>query len=171
MGLPISRDETHTSASKVSSSLLDKLQDGIIGHKRPQWTRGWLPAILCNLGTFAEFDSDGNVPPIYRQSTGSGVIHFGVPFEDGDRITGFGFAIYGDGVVDSTLDLFYSASQGAAYTSLGHWSVTNHPAAWTMNALVVAPQILVAGATLTVKFSPSAANLRFGMVTATFDRL
>lgn len=138
----------------------------------PQWIQGlvgWTPAVITVGSATKRF---------WRSNASFTTSSFDVPFEDGDRITGISFEAVGDGAVDSTWTVLWSAALGtAAETELGSITVTNHPTAATL-VTVAGPggtgtftaKTLAAGDQLTVVATPNALALAVGPMRATFSR-
>lgn len=178
MALPTSRDVTLTPADPVPSALLNKLQDQVVGAKRPSFTRTFWPHLLSCSNGFEEV-LYGTRPDILTRAEGVEpltVAYFTIPFESGDRITGFAIETLAEGgTPSSVLNIEHASSMAGSHTPtlIGTWTV-NHAEAWTLYQVSnFTPTLLGAGDMLLVTWGPSLGqtNLYFGPVRATFDRL
>lgn len=172
--LPASRTVTLTPSDSAPSGLLNELQDAVIGAKRTAFVRSFVPVFyFCSVGSYVAgaATSGGN---IIQKSSGNTNGTFGIPFEDGDRITGLSFDGYGDGSVSVIqYSMLYGATPGAVSSLKGNTpSISPVPASWVNYPIgSVVPTVLTSSSYLYVILHPNASNLEVGMVHATFDRL
>lgn len=179
--LPVARNTDYVSGvTPVKGNDLNDIQDQIIGSKRPPWWRHFYSAApLTNSNfTFGTNPVNALAPPCWT-STSSGTILFPIYFDDGDRLIGFKYWSAGNGVVDvSGGVVLYSATFGAAPTTLAGWNDSNRAAAWGLVDVgaiaaspVFTPQMLAAGGTLYFSIPANGAALSIGSYSAQFDRL
>ena len=167
MALPTSRDITLTSASPAPSNLLNKLQDMVIGNKKPSTTRQSMPFFGSGkTGTWNELSN-------YVQSTIAAGFQMPLLMEAGDRLTAVTIAAYGDGAVDCAFSLFAITPANAVTTLVNAQQDTNRAAAWGDVSLVLSPSTYVMGAgeALILTIGANAANYRVGPIRWTYDRL
>lgn len=166
MALPTSRDETCTPAAQVSSNLLNRIQDQIIGNKKPSTTKMLAPKIV-NMG------STWTTPGVDTvQSASAQEAFFDVPSEVGDRITGLEVTAQGNGVVDATITLYY-VNAGMVPTSMGALVDTNRAAAWGQAVVTpnITPHTMAVGERLRLSVNPNAAAYQVGTIRLIYDRL
>jgi hypothetical protein len=177
MGLPTSREYTAGPGSPIQSNAFNILQDCVIGHKRPTFTRTFYPKFMLaggfvlgnnpvNASFQQSYNSAGAVNPAY----------FDIPFEDGDVLVDVKYSAAGNGVTDMTNGVvIHAPSSGVVTTALASWADNNRAAAWgvvDVSALVTfTPQLLVAGASLYVQLVTNAAGYSIGVCQAVFTRL
>ncbi len=169
MGLPTSRDETLTDASKVRSALLNKLQDCIISSRRAAWKRS--VGTICTGGSGAVFTAT-SVTGWYANFAGTGVFH--VPADVGDRIIGCELMVAGDGVHNVTYTLQVTGIVAGAIVSTPIGSVTEAPAATNNRKIAVGsvtPTILAADQWFQISAVVNGAGIILVDVIPQFDRL
>lgn len=168
MALPTTRDETITAASQIKAALLNKLQDMIVGHKKPSLMRT-TPSLHAALSPTWVYDFGTG----YIQSSSSTSACIGLLVEAGDRITGVSIMAQGDGVVDATYTLRAVTAAGVVTTLCNAQADNNRSVAWGTVSLVLSPATYVMSANemLHLLVSPNAGNYRVGSVSYTYDRL
>lgn len=167
MGLPTSREETATAAATVKASLLNSIQDAIIGGKKAATKKLFSPLPLKFSNAAWNLVTGG---ALYVEPTASTAFLALSGFEVGDRITGFENRAYGNGVTDVTYTL-YVVGVGGLYTTLATLTDTNRAAAWGTNVGVVTPAVLAAGESLLLQVDSNGGGYRIGAQTLTYDRL
>jgi len=174
MSLPTSRDVTLTPASKLPSSVINKLQDCVIGRKRPPWTRRFYPRAIsvspANWTPIANPSGAGRAPT--AQLTDEATTIFEIPFEDGDRIIGIDYDAYG--LSSCTGIVKYASTMGAAPATLGSWSDPDRVDGWgTVTVPGFVPQLCAATSVLWMEITTAVGSPRYtmGLISATFDRL
>jgi hypothetical protein len=89
----------------------------------------------------------------------------------GDRIKSVTVAVYGDGAADLDWSLSRrDSANGGSTFGPGAVTVTNPAAAWADSASDVTDYTLLAGDTIQLLLAPSAAGIRIGPITVTYDR-
>jgi len=167
MGLPITRDETLTGASKVRSALLNRIQDCIVSGRRPAWKRsvgtvfgggsGWAPAALFGWN-----------------STGAGTGLFHVPADIDDRIIGCELVVGGDTAHNVTYTLQVSGVVGLVAVSTPIGSITEAPSPTNIRTIALTafiPTILAAGQWFQLSAAVNGAGISLLNVIPEFDRL
>lgn len=178
--LPTARTENCIAGASVSHNLINEIQDNIIGHKRPTFVRTFYPKFTNASGFAAGVNPVNATFPLSYNSAGAVAnAQFDIEFEDGDRLTNLLYQAAGNGTTDLTFGgIFYAATMGVAPTQLTSWTDVNRAAAWgtvDIGAIgtgpVLSPQVLSAGASLTVQLVTNAAGYSIGTFWAVFDRL
>jgi hypothetical protein len=180
MALPTSRERTYAAGSQVFSADLNKIQDCIIGRKRPVWSVTWNPTMLVQTN-FAWGANPVNAafPPCLTSNSVGALLTFGIPYEDGDRLIGFKYMSAGNGAADTNGGrIDYAATIGTATSQLASWTDTNRAAVWgvvDVTTIAAAPaftsQVLAATGSLIVTIPANGTGLSLGGFTALFDRL
>ena len=169
MGLPTAREYTVTSATPVTSALLNALQDSVIGAKHPAIDDWRFPAWLYTSGTAWTFLAG---PGAYYWTSGGAAVGVAqVSTRVGDRITGYKAKVYGNGVVDCQHRLVVLDASMNATELLAAANDINRAAAWGEYAPVPTAHVMAAGESLIVSIEPNAANYRVGSIGITRDRL
>lgn len=188
--LPVSRTLTLTPSDPIPSSLINEIQDNIIGGKRSQFIRVIQPSF--DVENTANFEWEvktinGHLKTVYTSAnSGAGVMY--IPFDDGDRIIGVQFDGRGDGIVDISAQASWSGplttNPGANMLVIGALSVTessNIPLAAQLYGLFApggtpadgpfTPKVLSAGDLLAFALTTNGAGLSLGPMRFIFDRL
>lgn len=169
--LPNSRTITINTGDPIPPSIINELEDNLISHSRKQWKRTFWPVLITDTATIGSpVDSGSNVPPLYYLAGGTGFTHFAIPADNGDTFVGLEMQVFGNGVGDLVVSIYYGASQGLAGSVIGSMSITNPAASWNLNILTATPQLMAAGGWLSARLNIGA-GVRFGFVTAVFQRL
>jgi hypothetical protein len=87
----------------------------------------------------------------------------------GERIKSVSFLVFGDGAADLTTEV-YSTVSAMTGTLIGTATTTNQPASWSTVTIDVTDTTLAALASIQILFSASAANIRIGNISITYDR-
>lgn len=167
MSLPSSRDITINPTDPIPSALLNKLQDCVVGRKKPPYTRA---AITTQLGLW------GSTPwPLgtggFTTSTGIADGDVYLPVEEGDRITGITVSSFGTGALTVTHSL-YKISAAMANTLLQTFTDVNRAAAWGDFVFpAFAPYVVGAGEVLRLEISVVSAGAKIGNIRYTCDKL
>jgi hypothetical protein len=152
--LPVSRSYTLIpGSSEVPASLLDELQDCIIGNKKPAMWRGGL---AFSVGASVGWEKDGIGARPIGPAFAMGVLE--MPYEEGDRITGFEMRVFGDGVTDLTINITKGLSGSSGIVPLGTLSLSNHPAVPSWVTIPITPATIGAGEFLYATVAASAAS-------------
>lgn len=167
MSLPSSRDITINSGDPIPSSLLNKLQDCVVGRKKPPYTRS-APSNQLSIW--------GSTPwPLGTSgfTTSAGVLAGDVflPVEEGDRITGITVSSFGTGALTVTHNL-YKISAAMANTLLQSFTDVNRAAAWGDFVFpAFTPYVVGAGEVLRLEISVVSAGAKIGNIRYTCDKL
>lgn len=171
MTLPVSRDQTATPASPVSSALLNKLQDMIVGRKHPTLTLH-IPALAARTATA--------LPSINNQGasavTAATVMDFYVPVQipEGCRITAVRASITDNatGVTKVSMQLFDAPGNNTNATQIGATIQSTGAGATQTLILPALTTVVPSGHTYFVHLTSSAANdTRLHHVEVDYDRL
>lgn len=171
MSLPTSRDVTLSAASQVPSSLLDRLQDQVVGRKQPSFTQ-WVAPGFC-----AVPNATGSSTVAGDRITGNAAwtftgMHVG-PHTDGDRITALVVKFLGTGAAQVMTLLLKLSSAAGAVTTLATLTITNPPATWAnYTQPLVTPHVMAPGESISLDLtSGTLLNTAIGAVGITKDRL
>lgn len=168
MALPTTRDLTLSSASAIPNALLNKLQDCVIGHKKPSLRKLLNPQAW--MGMYSTPWVPGG-PGLYVSSNVMGAGYIGIPIEVGDRITNLELKVFGNGVTDITFTVQYIDASMVLQT-LGTVTDTNRTAAWaTLTVPSFVPHVMAAGESLQIFADVNASGYRIGPWWYDYDRL
>lgn len=170
MTLPTARNYTQNTAAPIQSTLLNALQDCVVGMKRPsawRWINPATPNVLSAAGTNT-MQEDG-------LTFGNAGTFTGMPlgiWNEGDRITAFAVRHLGTGVAWTAAYLL-RMNIGGTLTTLGTLSIVTPPAAWATYTLTLgSPQTLPVNASLYLSQTTGAiVSNRLGLVGVQSDRL
>lgn len=177
-GLPTTREETVTPASIVKAATINKLQDCVIGMKKPAFHRATLPNLKLGIAlgdltwTFGAAGAD-----TYLQTAAGAQWAMDLLMEEGDRITNVQIRARGDGASDVTYTLGYSTGSGTVILFQG--TDTNRAAAWgtydfasaPAPTVAMTPQIIAPNFSLHLFVSAVSGQHRWGNVRWSGDRL
>lgn len=174
MGLPTSREANHGAQSPIAGTTVDKIQDCIIGAKKPSLVRTFGPngGGVSPLSPASWTNSMGTSPTQNYFVSGAAtsfLVH--LPCETGDRITGITVRAFGDGAVDCTFTAGYLDSSGVLQP-LATFTDTNRAAAW--GDAILSPwtnRTLLAGESLACHVNINAINYRIQKWLVSYDRL
>ncbi len=171
--LPGARDFTLVDGDPVPPNLLNNLQDMFVGDKRTafspiRFASGWISTVALPT-LVANPQGGGMVIPVWH-FPGNGTYRTGLSYQVGELVSDFQFDVFGDGVVDWTIDLKHDSDLTAAPTTaitIASGSVNNSPASWTRYTMSVIgsvnPTILQVGyLSLEVFVSGGGVNLYLG---------
>lgn len=148
--LPTARTETVVSGAAVSHNLLNEIQDVLVA--RNTFSRTFYPPIIVSVPggiiTGAPNPAGSSKAGVFKL-TATGSTHFGIPFNPGEKLVGFSYSAYGDGVTDVDGLIAYCPDITTDATILASWTDTNRAAAWGAPAIgTLTPQVLAAGGIL-----------------------
>ena len=164
--LPGSRSYTLVpGSSEVPASVINELQDCIVGNKKPTMWRTGFP-ITNGYGSWVAGSGNALI------STAGGVVGaIALPCEEGDRVTNFDLYVTGNGTADATFDL-YMGSLLTTTTNIGTLTLTNQPGpAWAKVSIPVAPRVLDPDSFLYLAMLPTGAGFYIGGWRLGYDRL
>lgn len=148
--LPTARTETCIAGASVSHNLINEIQDVLIA--RNTFSRTFYPPIIVSVPagiTTGAANPAGAAKAGVFKFTAAGSTHFGIPFNPGEKITGFSYSAYGDGVTDVDGLVAYCSDITTDAIILASWTDTNRAAAWGAPAIgTFTPQVLAAGGIL-----------------------
>jgi len=172
MTLPLARQLTINATDPIPSDLLNKLQDAIVGNKKPSLTRVVAPFTMAALGSLVAWTTIGNG---YVQSTGAANGLIPLYMETGDRITGVTVSSWGTGAADVTHQLHLTTA-AMAHSLLSNVVDSNRAAAWGdfVYGGPFVPYQLNAGDVVYLSIGVTGvtpAGCRIGNIRYTYDRL
>lgn len=103
------------------------------------------------------------------RSTSLASLILGVEFQEGERVTSYTVALYGNGSADLDITVAHHTAAGT-YTVIGSATVTNQAAAWSDTTINVTDTTIGAGDIIYVVLSASATGLLIGANRFTYDR-
>lgn len=172
--LPKARTVTINPGDSIPGSIINELEDMIIGGKKNSFTRRYYPKFVVQGGWAAgALVTAGIIFPGYT-STGVTPAYVEIPYEVGDHLIAMTFQACGNGVVDLQVDLNLFGSYGAGSLSLGNLTDTNRAGgAWSTATVAVdtARPAMVEGGLAQMVLTASAAGYTIAQVSATFERL
>ncbi len=177
--LPVSRTVTLGPCDPIPTSLINEIQDNIIGHKRPSFRRSFLPQFkVITGGSFVAAPNPTHpLQYLYQVSTARSLAsgQFDVQFEEGDTFTGLTIEAYGDGHSNFGLELDVATSRTSSSFMQGGGPAAAPPPGWITIALTPPVSRLMAATDtitgiLTVSGSPTG-NFYIGQIVASFQRL
>lgn len=170
MTLPTSRNYTQTAAAPIQSSLINGLQDQIVGMKRPAGWR-WVQtnAVPPIVGGSWASNVDGIICTAASTFDGLGLGWW----EEGTRIIGLGVMYLGTGVAVTPAFVLKMNTGNGAPATLGTLTFVNPPAAWGLYTLTLGvPQVLPVHASLYLAETASLpVSQKLGLVGIQSDRL
>lgn len=168
MTLPTSRNYTQNPAAPIQSSLLNALQDCVVGMKRPSGWR-WITPSTPNVPGTVTMQEDNLLYANASTFSGMQLGHW----LEGDRITAFAVRHLGTGVAWTAMYVLKMNKGDGATTTLGTLSIVNPAAAWATFTLTLgAAQVLPANASLLLSETTGAiVSNRLGLVGIQSDRL
>jgi hypothetical protein len=144
MTLPTSRNDTLTPASTVPASLLNALQDQVVGAKRPPLWRWQTPQGLVAADVNLGYVADGSII-----AGGAGAVLGLVPVTGllvGDRITAISARVLGTGVATNVVvRLYRNNGDGTARTGIGTITIGTPPASWNTYTLTGLTEVVAPG--------------------------
>jgi hypothetical protein len=173
MGLPTSRDITISPGDPIPGSIINKLEDQVTGHKRPNlWM--WQALQRGLFETNITFDpSVGFGGDVAHANANAALLTQGVlGIEVGDRITDIGITLKGTGAAQ-TCDLYLMRADGVGgHTPVEHLVITDPAGVWaTYTKALVTPEIVVAPYAYYFVINLGLANTYIGPVGRAKDRL
>ncbi len=177
--LPVSRTLTLGPNDPIPTSLINEIQDNIIGHKRAPYDVPFRPILhLVNpSGAVTTVSEPGGLVQqyVYKVPPGT-LIQFDIPFQAGDTFIGFRIELYGDGIVDMGFSVSYGATPTDGWRNIRPvLEVSNVPPAWVTYPIAPFSRLTTSTEKLTVALSVNSAAsptsaLYIRQAIATFQR-
>jgi hypothetical protein len=179
--LPTSRTVTINPGDPIPGTIINELQDMVVGGRRPSYTvkipfRSLVQTSSTGALTVVDNPSGGTQPfqVVKFISPGSLGCRIALPFTIGDTLTAFSMDVYGNGVVDSNADLEVRDQAGASVASLATVSSGALPASWSVISVATSstlPRVMLITDVLVIRpFTAAAGTLHYGHAYLTFRR-